>query len=55
MRVSYFEIYGGAVYDLLNERKRLRVLEDGNQRVQVVGLQVSAQCKLVRDCARARC
>lgn len=43
IRVSYFEIYGGFVFDLLNNRRRLRVLEDGKQRVQVVGLQVSGE------------
>lgn len=36
--VSFFEIYGGKVFDLLNRQKRLRVLEDGNGQVQVVGL-----------------
>ncbi|KAJ7317899.1 hypothetical protein JRQ81_004061 [Phrynocephalus forsythii] len=35
---AFFEIYGGKVYDLLNWKKRLRVLEDSNQQVQVVGL-----------------
>ncbi|EGD78056.1 hypothetical protein PTSG_12813 [Salpingoeca rosetta] len=36
--VSFFEIYGGKVYDLLNKQKRLRVLEDGKNQVRVVGL-----------------
>jgi hypothetical protein len=36
--VSFFEIYGGRVYDLLNKQKRLRVLEDGKNVVQIVGL-----------------
>ncbi|KAI6654940.1 hypothetical protein LOD99_2819 [Oopsacas minuta] len=36
---SYFEIYSGKLYDLLNERKRLQILEDGKQQVQVVGLE----------------
>lgn len=35
---SFFEIYGKLVFDLLAEKKRLRVLEDGKQIVQVVGL-----------------
>ncbi|EDW92276.1 kinesin-like protein Klp59C [Drosophila yakuba] len=36
---SFFEIYGTRVYDLLMPGKpQLRVLEDGNQQVQVVGL-----------------
>ena len=28
---SYYEIYGGKVYDLLAKKARLRVLEDGKQ------------------------
>lgn len=36
---TLFEIYGSKVYDLLNWKKKLQVLEDGNQQVQVVGLQ----------------
>lgn len=36
---SYFEIYGSKVFDLLNRRKRLRVLEDGNQQVVVCDLE----------------
>lgn len=35
---SFFEIYGKLVFDLLAKKKRLRVLEDGNQTVQIVGL-----------------
>ncbi|XP_077020931.1 kinesin-like protein KIF2B [Tamandua tetradactyla] len=35
---TFFEIYGGKVYDLLNWKKKLQVLEDGNQQMQVVGL-----------------
>ncbi|XP_004707093.1 kinesin-like protein KIF2B [Echinops telfairi] len=35
---TFFEIYGGKVYDLLNWKKKLQVLEDGNQHIQVVGL-----------------
>ncbi|XP_061477744.1 kinesin-like protein KIF2B [Rhineura floridana] len=35
---AFFEIYWGKVYDLLNWKNRLRVLEDRNQQVQVVGL-----------------
>ncbi|CAG2101477.1 unnamed protein product [Medioppia subpectinata] len=37
--VSFFEIYGGQVMDLLNKKAKLRVLEDSRQRVQVVNLQ----------------
>ncbi|GAB0089070.1 Kinesin-like protein [Sergentomyia squamirostris] len=35
---SFFEIYSGKVFDLLSDKQRLRVLEDGKQQVQVVGL-----------------
>ncbi|CAG9759905.1 unnamed protein product [Ceutorhynchus assimilis] len=35
---SFFEIYSGKVFDLLNNKAKLRVLEDGKQQVQVVGL-----------------
>lgn len=35
---SYFEIYGKLVFDLLNKKIRLRVLEDGKGIVRVVGL-----------------
>ncbi|XP_053335150.1 kinesin-like protein KIF2C isoform X1 [Clarias gariepinus] len=37
--VTFFEIYNGKVFDLLNKKAKLRVLEDENQQVQVVGLQ----------------
>jgi len=36
---AFFEIYGGKVFDLLNKKKKLRVLEDGQGQVQVVDLQ----------------
>jgi len=35
---SYFEIYSGKLFDLLSGKSKLRVLEDGKQQVQVVGL-----------------
>ncbi|KAH8289194.1 hypothetical protein KR054_001510 [Drosophila jambulina] len=35
---SFFEIYSGKVFDLLADKQKLRVLEDGRQQVQVVGL-----------------
>ncbi|XP_046862709.1 kinesin-like protein KIF2A [Xenia sp. Carnegie-2017] len=38
---SYFEIYGAKVFDLLNKKRKLRVLEDGNQQVQICELQES--------------
>ncbi|XP_051555134.1 kinesin-like protein KIF2C isoform X3 [Myxocyprinus asiaticus] len=37
--VSFFEIYNGKVFDLLNKKEKLRVLEDEKQQVNVVGLQ----------------
>jgi len=39
VKLSFFEIYGGFVQDLLNDRKRLKVLEDGNGEVVVTGLE----------------
>ena len=38
--VSCFEIYGGKLYDLLNGRKRLNMMEDGKKRVCIVDLKV---------------
>lgn len=35
---SFFEIYSGKVFDLLNHKLKLRVLEDAKQQVQIVGL-----------------
>nr|CAI5832189.1 unnamed protein product [Callosobruchus analis] len=35
---SFFEIYSGKLFDLLNNKAKLRILEDGKQQVQVVGL-----------------
>uniref|UniRef100_W5M3N8 Kinesin-like protein n=1 Tax=Lepisosteus oculatus TaxID=7918 RepID=W5M3N8_LEPOC len=37
--VTFFEIYNGKVFDLLNKKAKLRVLEDSKQQVHVVGLQ----------------
>lgn len=37
--VSFFEIYGGKLYDLLNDRRKLCMREDGKQQVCIVGLQ----------------
>ncbi|TNJ28437.1 Kinesin-13 [Giardia muris] len=36
--VSFFEIYGGKLFDLLNNRQRLQALEDGKGNVQITGL-----------------
>ena len=35
---SYFEIYGGKVFDLLQGRNQLRVMEDGDNAIQIHGL-----------------
>ncbi|XP_078439706.1 P-loop containing nucleoside triphosphate hydrolases superfamily protein isoform X2 [Wolffia australiana] len=37
--LSYFEIYGGKLFDLLSERRKLCMREDGRQQVCIVGLQ----------------
>ncbi|GMH29305.1 hypothetical protein Nepgr_031148 [Nepenthes gracilis] len=37
--LSYFEIYGGKLFDLLCDRKKLCMREDGRQQVCIVGLQ----------------
>ncbi|XP_039057773.1 kinesin-like protein KIN-13A [Hibiscus syriacus] len=37
--LGFYEIYGGKLYDLLSERKRLIMREDGKQCVCIVGLQ----------------
>ena len=37
--VSFFEIYGGKVYDLLNGRRKLVIREDARSQMCVVGLQ----------------
>ena len=37
--ISFFEIYGGRLYDLLNNKNKLQVLEDKNQKVQIFGLE----------------
>ena len=36
--MSFFEIYGGKVSDLLNGKKKLQIQEDGNSKIQVSGL-----------------
>ena len=36
--ISFFEIYGGRLFDLLNEKNKLTVLEDKNQKIQIYGL-----------------
>ena len=36
--VSFYEIYGGRCFDLLNERSKLMILEDGGGNIQIQGL-----------------
>ena len=36
--ISFFEIYGGRLFDLLNNRNILQVLDDKNGKVQIYGL-----------------
>eukprot|EP01018_Ginkgo_biloba_P017526 Gb_23913 [translate_table: standard] len=36
--LSFFEIYGGKLYDLLSDRRKLCMREDGRQQVCIVGL-----------------
>jgi hypothetical protein len=51
--VSCFEIYGNKVFDLLNSRKKLNILEDAKKKVVVVGLKVSGtHCAIISDAAR---
>jgi len=38
LHVSFYEIYGGKLFDLLNSRQKLRALEDAKQSVNIVGL-----------------
>jgi kinesin family protein 2/24 len=40
--VSFFEIYGGKLFDLLNERRQLRALADAKEAVVVKGLSEQA-------------
>ena len=35
--ISFFEIYSGRLYDLLNNRNKVMALEDKNQKVQIYG------------------
>ena len=36
--ISFFEIYGGRLFDLLNNKNKLQVLDDKNGKVQIYGL-----------------
>ena len=43
-QVSFFEIYGGKLFDLLNGRKKLVSREDAGKNVVIVGLKASCSC-----------
>lgn len=51
--VSMFELYGGRCQDLLNDRTRLKILEDGKGEVVVTGLEEVRLRKLGREPCRA--
>jgi hypothetical protein len=51
--VSFFEIYGGKLFDLLNGRAALTALEDGSQNVVVRGLSEKLAGS-VEECVHAR-
>ena len=36
--VAMYEIYGGKIYDLLNNHETLKILEDKNNKIQIHGL-----------------
>jgi kinesin family protein 2/24 len=37
-KISYYEIYGGKIYDLLNNHKKLELLEDKSGKFHVAGI-----------------
>jgi kinesin family protein 2/24 len=49
--VSFFEMYGGRLFDLLNNRRNLNLLEDKNQNAIVVGLK-EVEVKSVEELLR---
>ena len=61
LHVSFFEIYGGKVYDLLNGRRKLVIREDARSQMCVVGLQefeiadVDLVERLIEHGTAARC
>ncbi|KAK4526977.1 hypothetical protein GAYE_SCF31G4898 [Galdieria yellowstonensis] len=46
--ISFFEIYGAKLFDLLNGRKRIECREDAKQRVRIIGLE-QRFCTSVQD------
>lgn len=39
MCVSFFEIYCGKLYDLLNNRNELKIMEDKKNNINVIGME----------------
>ena len=39
VHISFYEIYGGKVFDLLNQREQLKIMEDHRGKIQVKGLE----------------
>ena len=48
LHVSFYEIYCGKLYDLLNDRELIHAREDNKQEVKIMGL-TSRQVTLVED------
>lgn len=48
LHVSFFEIYCGKLYDLLNKRNLIHAWEDAKQRVKIMG-SVESQCATLGD------
>ena len=44
MTVSFYEIYCGRLYDLLNSRSELKIREDAKQNINVIGLEERLIC-----------
>ena len=38
LTISFYEIYGSKLHDLLNERQEVKCLEDGQGKIQVKGI-----------------
>lgn len=38
LTVSFYEIYCGKLFDLLNEREMVKCMEDAQQKIQIMGL-----------------
>lgn len=58
LHVSCYEIYGGKIFDLLNDRNRLEAWENAKRKVEVVGLkelEVNDLQELSKLCDHAAC